>query len=394
MLKYDANPPHIIKYMGSKKGILDFVISGINEIYNNNEVICDLFAGSSILSGALRNQISIVSNDIQTYSAVLANTYLANYSWDSTPNILDRIIETTQNRITVYQQRYPDLLFQYSNDLNLEEFNELEKRQQELKDYDFGDNEYHLFMKYYSGTYWSYEQCMWIDVLRSVANDYINTPIYYAIISSLMFAMSYSSQSTGHFAQYRDATNITSMQDILTYRTKEILTLFLRKFTEFQETLGENRFNYIVHSMDYINCLQSLEPNTIVYADPPYCFVHYSRFYHAFETLVKYDYPQVQYKGRYRSDRHQSPFCIRTKVAQAFKNMFTVINERQLHLVLSYSNTGMIELDELLSLAINTLGNQYDVNVKYQNHTHSTMGRRNDKSRSVQECLVLAKRIG
>ncbi|GAJ99584.1 site-specific DNA-methyltransferase [Geomicrobium sp. JCM 19055] len=132
-----------------------------------------------------------------------------------------------------------------------------------------------------------------------------------------------------------------------------------------------------------------MKENSTVYADPPYCFVHYSRFYHAIETLVRYDYPDVKYKGRYRSDRHQSPFCIRTKVESAFIELFKRVNKKNANLVLSYSNTGMIELDELIKLAKNNFDKDYKIEVRIQDYMHSTMGRKEDKSRKVQEALIL-----
>lgn len=390
-IDFDDNVPHIIKYMGSKRSILDFVIKGIEDSYLGGTV-CDLFAGSSVLSGALRKSIPVLSNDIQVYSSILAKTYLSNYSWNQHPNILNEIVQEATNRAENFFNAFPDLIFDYNVPLSLEEFNSLERRQQELVNSDFSRFAYHLFTKNYSGTYWSYNQCVWIDALRSVADDYRETSYYYVIISSLMFAMSYNSQSTGHYAQYRDANSQSSMQDILIYRQKEILPYFTRKFEEFQQVLGQNNLPHNVVAMDYMDCLDILEPNTTVYADPPYCFVHYSRFYHAIETLVKYDYPEVKYKGRYRTDRHQSPFCIRTKVAKAFQEMFVTIRDKHANLVLSYSNTGMIELNKLQSIAKETFGTAYTVEIRSQDYLHSTMGRKEDKSREVEECLILVRR--
>ncbi|MBG9589907.1 hypothetical protein ABE26_23075 [Cytobacillus firmus] len=390
-LTINENIPHIIKYMGSKRKIIDYVIEGINECYTGGTVV-DLFAGSSVLAGALRNQVPFLSNDIQKYSSILAKSYLGDYKWDEYPNILDEIIEKATIKVNYFKERYPDISFDYNVDFTLDQFNELEKQQQAIIERDFSDIEYHLFLKNYSGTYWSFEQCLWIDSIRGVADEYRDSDLFYPIISSLMFAMSYNSQSTGHYAQYRDATNDKNMNDILIYRRKEIVPYFTRKFTEFQNVLGENHQPNNVVSKDYMDCLNDIELNSTVYADPPYCFVHYSRFYHAIETLVRYDYPEVMFKGRYRTDRHQSPFCIRTKVRGAFQSMFDKVNEKQSNLVLSYSNTGMIELDELIELAQSTFNGLYTIEVRYLDYLHSTMGRREDKSRDVQECLLLVKR--
>ena len=118
--------------------------------------------------------------------------------------------------------------------------------------------------------------------------------------------------------------------------------------------------------------------------------MHYSRFYHAIETLIRYDYPEVLHKGRYRTDRHQSPFCKRTEVVGAFEVMFQKIREKNSKLVLSYSNTGMISLEKILELAQETLGVEYEVYSKALDYKHSTMGRSEDKSREVKEYLVIA----
>ncbi|MEK5756803.1 restriction endonuclease, partial [Acinetobacter variabilis] len=77
----------------------------------------------------------------------------------------------------------------------------------------------------------------------------------------------------------------------------------------------------------------------------------------ALETLVLYDYPEIQkknnviVKGRYREDRHQSPFCIKTKVEDAFLDLFKGVEQSNSQLALSYSNTGMISLETMMEIA-------------------------------------------
>jgi len=393
--KHEKKIPHVIKYMGAKKKILSFVIDAINDTYEDGK-LCDLFGGTSILSGALGKIIPIHSNDIQEYSSILAKTYLSDYDWDCySDNILDEITNKAQKYVAFIQSKFPELAYTYDKTLTIEEFVALENKQQELINLDFNGVSYHLFTKYYSGTYWSYEQCLWIDAIRKVADDFKSTPIYNLILSSLMFAMSYNSQSTGHFAQYRDAKSLSSKEDIHIYRKKEILPYFKNKFNELREFLNNNNNNlhHRVTSLDYSDCLEEIEQNSLVYADPPYGFVHYSRFYHAFETLVKYDYPEVAYKGRYREERHQSPFCKRKEVKSAFKTLFEKINSKNAKLILSYSNTGMISLDEILSIAKESLACHYFLDVKEVAYKHSTMGRKNDKNRDVQEFLIIANHL-
>ncbi len=390
---YDKEVPHIIKYMGSKRSILDFVIGTINELYDEGQ-LCDLFGGTSIISGALGKLIPIHSNDIQEYSAILAKTYLSNYEWDNyRPNIIDEVVKKATEYVTSVKKKYPEYIFSYSEKKTIKEFVELEKKQQDLIHCNFKNISHHLFIKNYSGTYWSFQQCLWIDAFRKIADEYKDTPIHYLILSSLMYAMSYNSQSTGHYAQFRDATNLSSKTDILIYRQKEILPYFINKFKKLHAYLGSNNLNHRVTSLDYSECLNQIEPKSLVYADPPYAFVHYSRFYHALETLVKYDYPDVDHKGRYRKDRHQSPFCKRTEVKLAFETMFTKIAAKDASLILSYSNTGMISLEEILDIAKTNLGVGYAIRTKEVAYKHSTMGRKDDKNKEVQEYLIIANQI-
>ncbi|MDO6808879.1 DNA adenine methylase [Zobellia galactanivorans] len=391
-IEFKDSVPHIIKYMGSKRDLVKYLVDSINEIYNG-EAVCDLFAGTSVLSGAIGHNITMYSNDIQEYSSVFAKTYLGNYNWEEYPDLIDNIIRSAQVHVDNVRDLYPDLEFQYVDNITLNEFNALEQQQQELIYFEFEDVEHNLFIKNYSGTYWSFEQCLWIDALRTSAEEYSGTPVYFPILSSLMFAMAYNAQSTGHYAQYRDASNLDSMNSIIGCRNKRIVPYFERKLKELIEFTGPSELNHNISSLDYRDCLSILPKGTLVYADPPYSFVHYSRFYHALETLVKYDYPTIQYKGRYRNDRHQSPFCKRTEVVGAFTEMFEKVLERQLKLVLSYSNTGMISLDEILSIAKNTLNNKFEVYTKEVDHIHSTMGRFEDKSRDVKEYLLIAQPI-
>ncbi len=382
--------PSLIKYMGSKSKIMTFVLNGINEVYDGRP-ICDLFAGSGSLAGAIGQQASVFSNDIQAYSGILADTYNRTFKDSGTPSAKELVSLAG----AIVESRPRKVRADYSKPMTLTEFNMLENEQQSLIDKKFSYY-WHLFAKNYSGTWWSYEQCLWIDALREVAEGFKERPIYPAILSSLMFAMAYASQGTGHYAQYRDAKTDSSFRDILTYRRRSISQYFQRKYDDVLSYVPDQP-TQIVHkttALDFKECLSNFEGGT-VYADPPYCFVHYSRFYHALETLVLYDFPKLQVqkgsvvKGRYREERHQSPFCIKSKVRGAFKDLFEGVEKSQSSLVLSYSNTGMISLDELLRIGRETMSAR-KIEVLTTDHQHMTMGRREDRQRSVKEGLLLA----
>jgi adenine-specific DNA-methyltransferase len=456
VLELNKNIPSLIKYMGSKTEIINYVISGLNEIHKVNQPVCDLFAGSATLAGALRNNdIEYISNDIQLYSSVLAKTYLLHYDWELYPSIDELIIEA-ETLEAEWKGLFSEFWSKtdYERTFSLDTFTEIEEYQRAvINSTDFQNTikqssgaikGYHLFTKLYSGTYWSFRQCVWIDILRAIADKYKNIePLYNLVLSSTMYAMAYNSQSTGHYAQFRKAEKESSMNDILLYRRKNIKDFFKRKYEELRGTLANRHTNVKTYSLDYIDCLDKLDKGTLVYADPPYCFVHYSRFYHALETFIKYDYPEIKYEGRYRNDRHQSPFCIRTQVREAFQKLFSKVSKNDCELVLSYSNsaTSMIGLDSLLfdsytifnevsslneneceeriklyleeknkneskndqTIEVNINLNsiltpeegvipKYEVLLKMFEHIHSTMGRREDKDRDVLETLIIIRK--
>lgn len=385
--------PHFIKYMGSKSKIMQFVLDGLNEVYEGGAV-CDLFAGSASLAGAIGRQVAFHSNDIQSYSSVLAQTYLDAYVYDGIPSA-DEILSQAEG-IALEQYKQLRINVDYQSCDSIDEFNELERIQQKLIEREFL-GKWHLFTKYYSGTWWSAEQCVWIDAVRQIAESYRDQPCYPLIISTLMYAMAYTSQGTGHYAQYRDAKTQSSMNDIAIYRNRALSYYFRKKYDLVFAELGteKNPHTYKVTSLDYKECLRQFSGGT-VYADPPYCFVHYSRFYHAIETLVLYDYPVLQskngsvVKGRYREGRHQSPFCIRTQVRDAFAEMFAGVQATGSNLVLSYSNTGMITIEEVHELARQYFPER-KVELLLTNHQHMTLGRQFDRHRDVEECLFLVK---
>ncbi|MCS3070315.1 DNA adenine methylase [Bacteroides thetaiotaomicron] len=376
---------------GIKRELLDFIISSINDLDIESNWFCDLFSGTSVVGCSLKDEYNVQINDIQIYTSIFANTYLPNINKLINSTELEKIKDRVLFYVDEFYRKYPDLIFDYNSIDNYEKLTKLEIQQQNLiySNFEIG---FHLFVKYYSGTYWSYTQCVWIDSIRAVAEEYKGKSDYYIILSSLIYAMSYTSQSTGHFAQFRDVTE-SNMHDIMLYRIRDIWTYFEKKFLEILNMVDVEATNrYTITTLDYLDCLRLIERNTIVYADPPYSSVHYSRFYHAIETLIRYDYPNVKYKGRYREDRHQSPFGKKTEVKNAFGKLFKGVKNKNSHLILSYSDNGMITQDEIMEIGNSIMGNQYKGDIQVKEYIHSKMGRSDIHSMGVNELIISYKR--
>jgi adenine-specific DNA-methyltransferase len=385
--------PQFIKYMGSKSKIMNFVLTGINDVHRGGAV-CDLFAGSASLSGAIGNQAAVHSNDIQRYSGVLARAYLTAWRAPTSPSA-SQLVAEAQALVDEHLPSAGDI-HDYAKEVSLKAFQRAEVNERYKIDLQL-DRPWHLFFKNYSGTWWSAKQALWIDALRQVAERYKADPVYDAVLASIMFAMAYASQGTGHYAQYRVANTESSMRDISLYRRRSVAELFDRKYAAVLDSLPIQAPNtpHLTTALDYEACLKGFSGGT-VYADPPYAFVHYSRFYHALETLVLYDYPTLQtirgavVKGRYRDDRHQSPFCIASQVQEAFAALFSAVAASGSNLALSYSQSGMITLATLVEIAAEQFGADA-VEVLSTDYRHMTLGRQFDRDRQVKECLVLVK---
>lgn len=89
--------PSYIKYMGSKTKIIDYVVNGINEVRRPSATVLDLFAGSCSLAGAIGRQAAIHSNDIQSYSAVLADAYTNSWKSENSPEA-DQLLSAAEKK--------------------------------------------------------------------------------------------------------------------------------------------------------------------------------------------------------------------------------------------------------------------------------------------------------
>ena len=136
-----------------------------------------------------------------------------------------------------------------------------------------------------------------------------------------------------------------------------------------------------------MECLNNLPSNvSTIYADPPYTRDHYSRFYHVLETIALDDIPEISTvtmngtthisNGIYRKDRHQSPFCIKSKAPRAFEDMFSCIASSKRNLLLSYSpydeskgsHPRVVTMQQLIKIAQRYFKNVEVVSAGYFTH--------------------------
>lgn len=334
-----------IRYMGTKAKLISYIIPAIKDITPINGIVCDIMAGSNIVSYALKKDFTVFTNDVQQYSYTISKAFIENNEFTINKNDAKK-----------------DLEFY------------IEKNMQ--------GNFYHLFLDTYSNTYFSKEQCKGIDSIRYAIDQLPDNGKKYLYLVALMCAMSKVESSPGHFAQYMPATN----KRIIPLQAMNIVSEFYQKCDNYNNIYNNRKKNKCFCD-DYKNLLKEdkLKNVNTIYLDSPYSQEQYSRFYHILETLVKYDYPKVEYKAKYRTDRFMSDFCYKNKVEDEFKNIISYCSKNNINLLISYSNKGILGVEKLMQLCKQFF--EY-VELKDIDYKHSTQGK---GSRNIKELLIKCK---
>jgi adenine-specific DNA-methyltransferase len=439
-----------MKYMGSKRPLLDFIVPVICQYCDEGQTILDLFAGTHSVGYALKTWYRIIANDIQEYGLAIGQAIISNKrvkrsfndvwtrleepyeeNYSALAKYLAAPLHTEQNCLKEYAtvretplfdnpaymsgllRNYRALIEQYpyyesdgcfNGDDNKRWDPELRVLFAQWIASRKADNSafpYSLFSMYYSNSYFGIAQSMIIDSLR-YAIDMVfpadsGSDEYEALrnicLSAMMYAASYCVAAPGHFAQFLrfDPQKESGYQAIFHHRMQS----FLDKFGDKVQGIYEHE----CYCMDYRELLRNdaiMDEVDLVYADPPYTSVHYSRFYHILETLVRYDYPESLYTGRYRNDRHQSGFCQKSSVEAEFRHLIGSLRQRHKTLIISYPDTGLISLSQLVQLCRQYyLKPHHVIKENQQSYIHSTLGGKTGNARKdVIEALIVCTKPG
>jgi adenine-specific DNA-methyltransferase len=201
--------------------------------------------------------------------------------------------------------------------------------------------------------------------------------------------------TTGHFAQYL-TPSAKNFKRVTQQFGRSVFDEWLASLGSLQPsgTAGWRRANVASRS-DCDSLLRGIRSSGdvgVVYCDPPYTDYQYSRFYHVWETLVLYDYPEVTGVGLYRPNRFATDFSLRSKVGDAFKALVDGVAATGADLVLSYPSNGL--LHDVGGNPLDVLRGSYPKAklAKEIEHSHSTMGASKGKATaSVAECIYLAR---
>ena len=365
-----------LNYLGSKLRLLDFIEEHVRHVTPANAGVCDLFAGSGCVSYKLSANFPVIACDIQRYSMVICSALLT--SPDLSDESIERFIAQLKISVVKLDEAFSSLI-QIEDDAiknkdidtlaEIIEYGSLEVFRQEKTISAIFNAQSKVtaqlsnngligrdsfISRHYGGVFFSYRQAVQIDTILSLIRRHANNSSKDIFLAALLSTASDIVGTVGkHFAQpikTRDAKgNLKSMvyNKAIRDKTSDVFELY-EKWLRRYISLPRGKFECHTMQGDYMDCLAKLGDDVrTIYADPPYTRDHYSRFYHVLETIAIGDEPEISKvkihggvhisKGLYRNDRHQSPFCIKSKAPVAFKKMFKVASVARKNLILSYS---------------------------------------------------------
>lgn len=332
-----------MNYIGSKYSLLDFLLETIYDItgYKKGEhfVFGDLFSGTGVVGAKFKeNGCTVISNDTQHYSYVLAKHYIENNSpidctmLNSLNNIngIDGFVYNNycagsgsgRNYFTDYNGRKCDAIRQKIEEL--------------YKKKTIDDNQYYYFLA---------------SLINSI-DKYANTASVYGA-----FLKQIKKSADKNF-------------DL------ELLPII------------DGCKDGVVYNEDINSLIMKIEGD-VLYLDPPYNARQYCSNYHVLETISKYDYPVLTGKTGLRDySKQKSAFCSKKTVTNVFEELIS--NAKFKYIFLSYNNEGLMDLATIKSI-MSKYGVYKVFTTEYRRFKADKEENRNHKASSTVEylhCLI------
>ncbi len=276
--------PHKIenrRYIGCKAKLTDWIFDSIRSETKNVRSFCDIFAGTGCISNkALDYFDSVIVNDFLYSNNIVYKAFFGRGEWNK------------------------DKLFDILDDFN-------EVNPDTIEDNYFSDN--------YGGKYFDKKVAKQIGYIRDKIESLkpnLTEKEYCILVTSLIYSMDRIANTLGHFDAY-------IKKDIRPQK-------FVMRIIE-----AQSRNNVQILQEDANIVCRHIHAD-VVYMDPPYNSRQYSRFYHLYEVLVKWDKPMLEGDARKPKAENMSDFC-RVKAFQAFSDIVANIDSK--YIVVSYNNT-------------------------------------------------------
>lgn len=269
------------RYIGSKAKLIPWIFDTIRQETKNVKSFCDIFAGTGVVANeAVKQYETVIVNDL-----LYSNNVIYNAFWGKgkvrNKKLLQIFDEYNSINSSMLKPNY------FSVNFGEKYFDELEAKK-------IG------FIR---------------DNIEQRKED-LTSKEYDILLASLIYGMDKISNTLGHYEAY-------------IHKPIQHRPLILKPIKY------ERNKNVIVYKQD-ANILVRKIGADLVYIDPPYNSRQYSRFYHVYETLVKWDKPKLAGTAMKPPLENMSEYCSsRAKYAM----LDLIQNLKTRYIVVSYNNT-------------------------------------------------------
>ena len=403
----------ILNYQGSKRNLLPFIKNNSLAAILPGKTVLDIFTGTCSVGYSFKRTNRIIANDSEQYAYIISKALLGNYSDIAICDVISKINFAFEKNFKQANQIYGGFANEEITILDNGVVSEITNFYSSVPTIWNGKisevtKAQHLFLQYYSNSYFGVTQAAEIDSLRIAIEEYRKTSLFAPLMAALYYAMKECVFSKdGHMAQPLGFEKNTSK--LLKIRRKSIFALFSAKLTEFFScdfvtSIYENEcFN--LNFEDLLELPKIRNEVDVIYADPPYTDMQYSRYYHILNFVTHYKPAPLTTisgsytKGLYTDGRFQSKLSTRSKSLDTFTTLVDFCCAFQKNLVVSFaypSNTVLqktdryvMSIESLISLCTERFGVS-SVDVHSCDYTHSN--NRNSEQKKVMEYLVVCKR--
>lgn len=299
--------------MGSKRSML---LNGLGELLAQTAAtttrFVDLFSGSGAVAihVATKYEIPVVASDLQQYSAVLAGAVLerqGELEWQKTWN------DWHEGARKIYSGHRPPKVERITRKA-VDEFRDWSSRRRNLP-----------LTKAYGGHFYSPVQAIWLDALRATLPE--KRPSRTVALAALLHVASRCAASPGHTAQPLQPSR-TANTYIAEAWAKDVPTLSKEFFSSLSKVYAK-RIG-ITKTADANVAADDVKETDLVFIDPPYSGVQYSRFYHVLESVATGSPGDVSGSGRnpIPEMRPHSRYSIITGAKKAFSDLIAKLGSK------------------------------------------------------------------
>jgi len=313
-----------MKYMGSKRAMLR---NGLGKLLEREATsasrFVDLFTGSAAVANHVAQKIAIpvLACDLQSYSVVLANAIVQRQTQLNWGKIWLAWRARAKARVGLARKipRLPRVITR-SAVLDCRQW----CSQSDLP-----------ITGAYGGHYFSPRQAVWIDALRSTLPS--GKAARNVALAALIQATSQCAAAPGHTAQPFQPTQ-TAKKFLREAWNRDIVGRTRDAFRALSTIVALKKG--VATRSDANDFAKKLKKGDLVFVDPPYSGVHYSRFYHVLESVVRGRCGTVSGVGRYppEEQRPRSRYSLQAESHVALDDLLKTIAARGSKAILTFPN--------------------------------------------------------